>query len=163
MRQVKSPFRESDAVEGRGAAFHDRYGVRVGKSRVFAGRNDHPPENEGRVFPCRDHAREPVESRVRVPSPKRLDEGADYVVVIVSVPVVQDDLFLDAFFCALFVYQNYRAVCGRPGGNRGFHREFQGGSEGSACRRRRYQQDVRGPVLERPSTCRTRALRPRGR
>jgi len=149
VRQVKSPFGESDSVEGRGAAFHDRYGVRVGKSRVFAGRNDHPPENEGRVFSCRDHAREPVESRVRVPSPKRLDEGADYVVVIVSVPVVQDDLFLDAFFCALFVYQNYRAVCGRPGGNRGFHREFQGVQKAPRVAGGGINKMFEGSVLER--------------
>ena len=106
MRKHKAPFGKSDAVKGCGAAFDDAERMRVGKAGVFAGGNKHAPEYKMRIFSRCEHARHPIHSRIRIASAKAFYKGADNVVVIVAVAVVQHDFFLNAFFGRFAAYVN---------------------------------------------------------
>ncbi len=94
--QVEAALGQPHPVERLGAGGHHPDGVRIGQAHVLAGQDQHPPEEEARVLAGIDHLGQPVERRVGVGAAQRLDEGADGVVVIVAVLVVQHRPALDA-------------------------------------------------------------------
>ena len=75
VRQIKGclgqgieAFRQSDALEGRGAGFHHHHRLGVCQANVFSSRDQHAPENEAGIFSCFHHASEPEQGRIGVRS-----------------------------------------------------------------------------------------------
>ena len=67
-------------------------GLRVGHAHVLGGEADQAPRDVERVLARLQHARQPVQARVRVGVADRLVERADDVVVLLAGPVVQERL-----------------------------------------------------------------------
>ncbi len=65
-RQVKAPLRQSHIIERLRRGHHYLQGVRIGQAHIFAGKDQHAPEDEARVLASIDHLRHPVERSVRV-------------------------------------------------------------------------------------------------
>ena len=98
MSQVVAAFRKTDAVKGIRAGCYDSDCVRIGKPRVFAGRNQHAAEDKMRILACAHHACKPVHCGIRVAAAQGFYECRNNVVVVVAVAVVQNDFFLNRFF-----------------------------------------------------------------
>ena len=91
-----------------------------------------------------NHAREPVERRVRVSAAEAFNKGADNVVMVVAVAVVENDLLLDAFFRGLEVNLNAGSLGRRPCGNGGLDGELEGVEEASSVTRGRVDEMLEG-------------------
>ena len=102
VRKKITPLRHSDAVKGFRRAVYNAHRIRVGKSRVLARRNKHPPEDKMRVFAGGNHARKPIHRSVRIAPAQTFYKRADNVVVIVAVAVVKHGFFLNRLFGGLF-------------------------------------------------------------
>ena len=97
-----TPLRHSDAVKGFRRTVYDAHCIRIGKPRVLAGGNKHPPEDKMRVFAGGNHARKPIHRSVRIAPAQTFYKRADNVVVIVAVAVVKYGFFLNRLFGCLF-------------------------------------------------------------
>ena len=132
VRKKITPLRHSDTVKGFRRAVYNAHRIRVGKSRVLARRNKHPPEDKMRVFAGGNHARKPIHRSVRIAPAQTFYKRADNVVVIVAVAVVKHGFFLNRLFGCLFGNINRRTVRrlrrnrgGRPFFRRRFNSKFQ--------------------------------------
>ncbi len=94
--QVKAPLGQADAVEsGRGRlGQHQRLGI--SQPDILAGKDQHAAKDKARVLAGMDHLGEPIHRRVGVRAAQGLDKGADGVIVIVPLLVIEDDPALDA-------------------------------------------------------------------
>ena len=81
-------LRQADHLHRLHRGHRDLQRPRIGVADVLAGGDHDPSRDEGRVLPRRDHARAPVERRIRVVAPHALDEGRCRLVVLVADPVV---------------------------------------------------------------------------
>ena len=76
----------------------DRQGLWIGQPDVFAGQDHQPACDEHQVLARLEHARQPVDSRVRVRATHGFNEGRDRVVVRVAGFVVEQSSLLHRVF-----------------------------------------------------------------
>jgi len=113
---------------GKGAGGDDE-GHRVGVADVFAGEDHHAAQDEQRVFAGVDHAKAPVQGCVGIAAAHRLDKGADDVVVLLAVLVVEEH-------AALHGHLDVGALDERPPvGQAQVARHLEAGQEGARVAR----------------------------
>lgn len=76
----------------------DAEGIRVRETDVFAGGDDDATGDEADIFAGVEHFGQPVDGGVGVAAAHGFDEGADGVVMGVTVSIVDDGFLLDGFF-----------------------------------------------------------------
>ena len=85
-------LRQADEVDGLLRGHRDHQRLRVGEPHVLAGEAHQPPRHVERVLAGLQHAREPVEARVRVRVAHRLVQRRDDVEVLLAGLVVEQRL-----------------------------------------------------------------------
>ena len=90
MRERVETFRHSDEMHGLLRRHRNQQPARVRQTDVFGSQDHQPARDEERVFARVEHAREPIDRRIRIAAANRLDEGADDVVVVLALLVVGD-------------------------------------------------------------------------
>ena len=90
------------------------------------------------IFSSSNHTRKPVAGRIRVSSTQRFYKSRNYIVMIVAVPVVKDNFFLNGFFGGFFryidfcsVFRNWRLHKRSPFFGSSFYSQLQGIQKGT--------------------------------
>ena len=91
LRQRDASLRHADEADSLVGGHGNLQGGRVRHPNVLGGVDDEPTGDEPGVLPCVDHPRQVVQGGVRVGAADGLDEGADDVEVLVTVPVIACD------------------------------------------------------------------------
>ena len=153
--QVVASLRQTNPVKGGGTRLHHGDGHGVCKSCVLAGGNQHTTEDKARIFSRRHHPCQPVQGRIWVPPPQTFDKGADDIVVVVTVSIVEHHLLLDAFLRRLPADEDFAPVGGAgrislrlPVLRSGFHRQLQGVQKASGIAVGRVHQMLQRPLLK---------------
>jgi hypothetical protein len=115
--QGVQPFGQANPLKGRGTGLDHHDGLGVGQADVFAGSDQHPPEDEARVLTGFHHPGQPEQGRIGIAAPQRLDEGTDRVEVGIALLVVQNRTLLNRFFGDGQVDRDHAVVIGRCGLN----------------------------------------------
>ncbi len=95
LHQGQLPFRRTHEPEGLHGVHGDGQRLGVGAPDIFCRKPDHPSGKVQGIFPRGQHARQPVDSRVRIAVPQALVQGRDQVVVLLTRLVVQERFFLE--------------------------------------------------------------------
>ncbi len=127
--QVEGGFRQVEAALGQphpikclGAGDHHPDCVGLSQAHVLAGKDQHPPEDKAGVLTGIDHLGQPIERRIGIRAAQRFDKGADGIIVIVAILVIEHRPALDALLGHAHVHDNDAILVGRGG----LYGQFQG-------------------------------------
>ena len=85
--EVETRFGHADELDGAGGGVGHEQRLRVGHADVLGGQDHEAARHETWVLPRFQHARQPVQPRIRIRPADALDErGQDVVVLVVAVP-----------------------------------------------------------------------------
>ena len=101
LRQGNPPLRHPDKIDRLHGRNRYLQRMRVCIAHILRCTDDNPPRNKFRVFPCINHLRQIIQSRIGVRAAHALDERGNRIIMVVPILIIIQRALLDALLCLL--------------------------------------------------------------
>ena len=96
LRQGNPPLRHPDKIDRLHGRNRHLQSVRICIAHILRCTDDNSPRNKFRVFPCINHFRQIIQSRIGVRAAHALDERGNRIIMVVPILIIIQRALLDA-------------------------------------------------------------------